>query len=169
MIAARGNRCLSFEPEAYPRNRIGKSVIVCRDGYRLSVIAGPGTRCQPRPALVDRPEGFNDRDFEVSPLYNGPYHAVEVRLYGAPPTWWPLLFLFGGGDGGDPAEVPVPLVRHLINEHGGFARMEGDPERLAELKADFAERARFCAKYRLDVFGAKRPVQPPESGDGNPA
>jgi hypothetical protein len=115
---------------------MGGNFITCADGFGLSVVAGGGTYCHPRPALCltgrngheafDLP-GLNDVDC----AYPGPYYAVEVGFPSERPEPW------DSDDDADPrcwrtyAEskenptgsvygyVPVELVRALVASHGG--------------------------------------------------
>ncbi len=111
--------------------------ITCADGFRLSVIAGDGAYCRPRPSRMPI---LGD----VASDYTGPYHAVEVGYpserpepwacphgpgeYGycsaAHPLGWQCVSESGQENGPDtwqcvyPA-VPVGMVRDLIALHGG--------------------------------------------------
>lgn len=95
--------------------------ITCVDGFALSVIAGRGTYCTPRP---DWPfEGGTSAD------YSGPYTHVEVGFPSERPEPWepvdgPECWQRYAEDPEEPTEtvygyVPVALVRHLIELHGG--------------------------------------------------
>jgi hypothetical protein len=146
VIVAYGNRALTMIPQAYARHRVGKSVIVCRDGYRLSVIAGPGTNCSPRPSMIQARPYLYDLAGEKPPGYHGPYHQVDVLLYGEEPHWWKQVTVLAGV--GEPVRLPVPVVRRLIQEHGGFARMQ----RHRGLRTDqrqLAETVRWYRAYSL--------------------
>lgn len=110
-IVAAGNR-----PHGTIPNRI-----TCADGFTLSVIAGPGVYCTPRPALLDNlPDGLVS---DAPKDYPGPYTAVEVGFPSARPEPWsdwsqraedeeePTSTVYG--------YVPVEMVRALIESHGG--------------------------------------------------
>lgn len=92
------------------------SIIKCADGFRLSVIAGDGTYCTPRPSA------FGNLG-EVPQTYSGPYTEVEVGFPTAQPTPWHLW----SNHAEDPAAptdtvyayVPVEKVRALLELHGG--------------------------------------------------
>lgn len=89
-------------------------MILCRDGFELSVVAGGGTRSSPRTLRQNSDEMPGGAT--VSYDYPGPYSAVDVLPYGdVPPHWTPYreddLF----------ANVPVGFVRDLIRQHGGQA------------------------------------------------
>ena len=113
-IAAHGNR---------GDHRIGDrdSRIRCADGLLMSVIAGAGTYCTPRPDMcypsrhghMIIPEGSG-----IPCDYPGPYTHVEVMiLAGDKPDSWA-----GRADAGDDSVygwVPVELVRETILAHGG--------------------------------------------------
>jgi hypothetical protein len=97
-IAARGNRGGHFAGQWVDNNHIR-----CADGFELSVIAGGGTYCLPRPAFCahsyapDLPAiPFRD---EVACDYPGPYTHVEVRGDG-PPGW---------SEYGDPGEEAATI------------------------------------------------------------
>jgi len=110
-IIKAGNR-----PQGQTPNRI-----TCADGFTISVIAGPGTYCTPRPALLD---GLPDGLVSNAPKdYPGPYAAVEVGYPSVRPEPWdewsercedeerPTDTVYG--------YVPVEMVRALIESHGG--------------------------------------------------
>lgn len=111
-IIDRGNRRVEGERDNW---------ITCADGFRLSVLAGPGAYCTPRPRLHDIPF-FGD----VPESYPGPFACVEVGFPSELPEPW-------DGDGGwleyaendeDPTGsvygyVPVDMVRALVAAHGG--------------------------------------------------
>jgi hypothetical protein len=117
--------------------RFDNNQIECKDGTQLSVIAGGGTYCSPRPAMCTHLPGH---DWVSDPLpgevehdYPGPYHEVEVMIKSRivlPPEW--ERHCDGDWNGGrtDPDDssvwgyVPVELVRRLVLEHGG----EHDPD-----------------------------------------
>lgn len=119
-VAAHGNRsmryaCAASRPDGYLKNNI----VVCKDGARLSVIAGAGAYSVPRPGmcLTSKPCGSFWPGLEQAGCdYDGPYTHVEVMLMqdcGEPSSWaeWE--------NGGVYAAVPVEVVRALILEHGG--------------------------------------------------
>lgn len=126
-IIANGNRGHGHAREP------GDSGIRCADGFTLSVIAGGGTYCTPRPTLCSHPliEGPIEGPWlgmtTKSCDYAGPYDAVEVGFPSARPEPWDAWFGFfeDWGDT-DPTQgvygyVPVDLVRALIEAHGGEA------------------------------------------------
>lgn len=109
-------------------------VVTCADGFRMSVIAGSGTYCTPRPAmcmcrlgdkgqLATLPRVFTPLPGEVEHDYSGPYTHVEVGFPTERPEPWsawaryveehdsPLNTVY--------AYVPVSLVRALVAAHGG--------------------------------------------------
>ncbi len=127
-IIANGNRGFA---------RFENNVIRCRDGFGLSVIAGGGTYCSPRPTLSG-PGEVEPSDHIISNVpsnYPGPYSAVEVGFPSDQPEPWDCPH--GGdctGDGGAwecyaetrsvptgtvYAYVPVGMVRALVASHGG--------------------------------------------------
>lgn len=89
------------------------NVIRCVDGFRVSVIAGAGTYCTPRP------DGYGAD--AVDEDYGGPYTKVEVGYPSEPPEPWDTWQRFVE----DPANrtetvyayVPVDVVRALIAAH----------------------------------------------------
>jgi hypothetical protein len=112
-IVAKGNRSYS------PNDGRRPNKVRCVDGFSLSVIAGEGTYCAPRP---DRYGGLGDAPGD----YPGPYTAVEVGYPSERPEPWdePGGWRSYAEDGNDPTEtvygyVPVELVRALIAAHGG--------------------------------------------------
>ncbi len=111
-IANFGNRA---EPAAGAKYRTQPNSIVCADGFRLSVIAGWGAYCDPRPDWTDG----------VPADYAGPYTAVEVGFPSQRPEPWDEWSLYCESPE-TPTEtvygyVPVQIVRDLIESHGGEA------------------------------------------------
>ena len=113
--------------------------IRCRDGFRLSVIAGSSAHGAPRPAICTHAFG---RDITTSPWhgepacdYPGPYSHVEVGMPTARPEPWECPHLDEyqhnglhwecyAEDRNNPTGtvygyVPVDMVRALIASHGG--------------------------------------------------
>ena len=87
------------------------STITCADGTQLSVIAGYGAYCSPRPGWERESGGL------VADDYPGPYVSVEVMPLNVPmPDGW--------GDGIDSVAgwIPVDDVRAFIELHGGERR-----------------------------------------------
>lgn len=114
-IAAHGNRGHAGFAE--------NNHIVCADGYELSVLAGGGTYCTPRPAnclcwFYGTTEGVGrPLPFEVAHDFPGPYTHVEVMVGDPKPRKkWKKLDV-----GGVYSRVPVEMVRALIERHGGEA------------------------------------------------
>lgn len=124
-IIAKGNRSLDLQTILAGGGN-SANWITCADGFKLSVIAGGGAYCQPRPG--DPPEWGG-----VPDDYPGPYTAVEVGYPSGPVpgTWHDYC------DGAEPTCVatispvedctcggvfgcvPVGLVRDLVALHGG--------------------------------------------------
>ncbi len=113
-----------------------RSHIRCVDGYRLSVLAGGGAYCTPRPQLVF--QGADGRaltgtpsaplPYEVEHDFPGPYTHVEVGVLSGSPDpepWeaWEDCKEWSGSRSVDQlrvyADVPVELVRALVAAHGG--------------------------------------------------
>ena len=97
--------------------RTGKNLIRCRDGFTLSVVAGPYMHCVPAAA----PPGWHRQV-----RYDAhPYRAFEVARLSDRPQPWPLWAEYTApGDSwrGIFGRVPLPLIRDLIDRHGGFHR-----------------------------------------------
>jgi hypothetical protein len=112
------------------RGHVGNSDsrVTCADGFHLSVIAGGGTYCSPRPALCGTPHGRHTEyrfpfTSDAPCTYPGPFTEVEVGYPSERPEpwdqWQPLC-----EDPREPTDtvygfVPVTLVRALIAAHGG--------------------------------------------------
>lgn len=119
----------------------GENWITCADGFTLSVVAGRGAYCTPRPTLwADLPVTG-----EASHGYPGPYTHVEVGFPSDVPEPWTCHHtgdcydsygpdMPNEGTGwecyaearSDPtgtvyARVPVAMVAALIAAHGGEA------------------------------------------------
>jgi len=115
-IAASGNA-----PDRKTGVRPVDNRITCADGFSLSVIAGAGYYCTPRPSLLS---GLPDGVVSDSPRdYPGPYTAVEVGFPSAQPEPW-TEWVQRAEDEADPTGtvygyVPVQMVRELILSHGG--------------------------------------------------
>jgi hypothetical protein len=121
-IAATGNA-----PDRKTGERPVDNRITCADGFSLSVIAGAGYYCKPRPSLLsDLPD---DLVSDAPRDHPGPYMAVEVGFPSARPEPWsewaqrvedednPTGTVYG--------YVPVQMVRDLILSHGGEAAEGG--------------------------------------------
>lgn len=119
VIFGYGNRLLpSFDGRRFGvHGRLGRNLVECRDGYTLSVIAGPGTFCRPCP--VDRPRSPDEMPIN----YRGPYSAVEVSCEQPEPDHQWRRWRVGDYGGGLYSRVPTQLVRRLVDLHGGFRRM----------------------------------------------
>src|SRR5690606_2814 len=97
----------------------GDNQIVCRDGFTMSVIAGAGTYCTPRPDWAAAAG-------EVPADYPGPYTHVEVGYPSARPEPWDKWEQYAEDPEKPPtgnvyAYVPVEMVRALVAAHGGEA------------------------------------------------
>ena len=125
-IIANGNRGHNHSDR---ENRRGNT-ITCNDGFEVSVIAGGGVYCTPRPALCIYPyddsmcrEAVLDYMYEAPCTYNGPYTHVEVGFPSEVPEPWEIWSEFCE-DPETPTStvygyVPVEDVRALIALHGG--------------------------------------------------
>ena len=114
-IVAHGNRGHAADFDA----PMDDSVIRCADGSALSVIAGGGTYCKPRPAMCACPFLGEAEPSFLKPMggvahdYPGPYTHVEVMpIEGDWPDAW-----FDGGD--SVATVAVEDVRAEFARRGG--------------------------------------------------
>jgi len=89
--------------------------INCADGFRVSVIAGVGCYCTPRPGL--------EWNGGVAEDYSGPYTEVEVGFPSARPEPWDQWREWSedpdNPTGAVYAYVPVAAVRALVALHGG--------------------------------------------------
>ena len=99
--------------ESYRARRSSKpsNKITCADGFHLSVIAGSGTYCSPRPGMT------------ADDAYGGPYAAVEVGYPSERPEPWSDWEQFCENQE-DPTStvygfVPVEMVQALVESHGG--------------------------------------------------
>jgi hypothetical protein len=109
---------------AHGTGRLPRRIRLTDDAV-ISVQAGPGAYCTPRPA----PYGLGDAPED----YAGPYTALEVFVVEpltAPESWAEYTADYES----DPTDrrlfgyVPVELVRALVAEHGGehIAQDSGD-------------------------------------------
>lgn len=102
--------------------------IRCADGFDMSVIAGGGSYCKPRPTFCwTLPsvghESWDPMPGEVACDYPGPYVSVEVGYPSERPEPWDEWSWYCG-DAEDPTgtvycRVPVDMVRRLVASHGG--------------------------------------------------
>ena len=119
-IIAEGNKVAWLEGMStaeYKRRVSAKptNTIRCADGFTVSVIAGWGTYCAPRPG------SFNS----VPETCEGPFWDVEVGFPSERPEPWAEWSEYAES-AEDPTQsvygyVPVQLVRDLIALHGGEA------------------------------------------------
>lgn len=115
-IAKAGNA-----PDRTTGERPTPNRITCADGFSLSVIAGAGYYCTPRPALL---AGLPDGLVSNAPSdYPGPYSEVEVGFPSERPEPWALWVERAEDEEAPTGTVygytPVELVRELIVSHGG--------------------------------------------------
>lgn len=125
-IIARGNRGGHVENT--------DSTITCADGFTVSIIAGGGTYCRPRPSLCSfRVTGSSymcdstpwPGMFEKGCDYTGPFTHVEVGFPSEKPEPWDQWSeRFEDWGDSDPltsvySYVSVDLVRELVAAHGG--------------------------------------------------
>lgn len=106
--------------------RIVPNRITCADGFSLSVIAGRGNYCTPRPSIL--PGALYAGLEDVPSDYPGPYTEVEVGFPSARPEPWAAWGKYAESPE-DPTQtvyayVPVDTVHALIESHGGEA---GEP------------------------------------------
>lgn len=134
-IRLHGNRQAINTETGEMFGREGTNVIACRDGFRFSVLAGPGCHCLPRPEMIIG-SGVPTLPGRVAGNYPGPYTHVEVGFWnGKLPkpqkTWRPYCTARSGGRAiiGRVTVfsfVPVSLVYDLIRRHGGEAPVTGE-------------------------------------------
>lgn len=135
VIAAYGNRP-GYTLDGKLAGRMGRNEIECADGSRLSVLAGAMCHSIPQPQLGPHSWWHDLSGARVTPDYRGPYSHVEILMdqvmvtfdedwFGGPHN--ELRSLFPVGDSFYGQEVPVRLVRLLIDAHGGFRRMVKSP------------------------------------------
>lgn len=106
-------------PESWSQS---PNLITCADGLRLSVIAGPGAYCTPKPELIPSIPA-SERAGTVDPTCGGPYTHVEVGFPSDRPEPWGEWEAYAE-DPDEPTNtvypfVPIELVQELINTHGG--------------------------------------------------
>lgn len=120
-ILATGNKTPWFEDEDVEewdarRKSLPTNKIKCADGFTLSVIAGSGTYCIPRP---EWPYDGN----ETPDDYPGPYTHVEVGYPSERPEPWSTWVEYVETEDRPMdtvyAFVPAGVVRSLIELHGG--------------------------------------------------
>lgn len=92
----------------------GPRKIRCTDNTILSVHAGPGAQCTPRPLSY----GLGDAPAD----YPGPYTHLEAYVFHGPegpdvPAWWPEGAT--DDDGTFYADLPQELLYGLLVAHGG--------------------------------------------------
>lgn len=109
----------------------GVNHIRCVDGFTVSVIAGGGTYCTPRPALcihgvvpdADPAPVVDSILGDASCDFPGPYTAVEVGYPSELPEPWEEWSSYAEAPDAATstvyAWVPVDLVRALLAAHGG--------------------------------------------------
>lgn len=118
--------------------RVGKRLIECADGYQVSVIAGERTFCTPKP------------NYEVPVDYRGPYTHVEIKAFSVS-----RLPEFDPDPEDECGYVPVPVVRALIDLHGGFRRMTGFGDDMRKMREGAEIRARIAAETERAYPSAK--------------
>lgn len=89
--------------------------IVCADGFNMSVQAGTGMYCIPRPDSFD---GSVDKNYE------GPYSAAEVGFPSERPEPWLSQWRDRAEESDHPTKtvygfVPFEMIEALIALHGG--------------------------------------------------
>lgn len=117
-VIAHGNKVSTAKLRA-GTGRQGNNWVTCYDGFKFSVIAGPGTYCTPRPPLIPGLPYTGNAD----PEYPGPYTEVEVGFPTERPEPWDAWEPHCE-DPDDPTQtvygyVSVDLVRLLVAAHGG--------------------------------------------------
>lgn len=134
-IRLNGNRQAIDTKTGEMLGQLGTNIIQCWDGFRFSVLAGPGVYCRPRPELLvgdDYPLGLG----RVAGTYPGPYTHVEVGFWNGklPKPWkaWrpyceglPDRRFIVGQTTVFPF-VPASMVYDLIRRHGGEVPVVGE-------------------------------------------
>ncbi len=97
--------------------RHGNTYLTCADGFQISILAGPLTHSTshhspPWTSFLPPPH-------EV----RGPYISVECGLLSARPEPWDVWQEYANGPVF--SYVPVPIVRRLLDSHGGARRARG--------------------------------------------
>lgn len=109
-IAVEGTRKADWSTESKPSN-----LIECADGFKVSVVAGLGAYCAPRPDGYSKTAAPRD--------YEGPYTAVEVGFPSARPEpwdeWEPFCESPEYPTGTVYGYVPIDQVRALVAAHEG--------------------------------------------------
>lgn len=105
-IKAEGTTRRGYSRTGKPSNKI-----VCVDGFTVSVIAGAGAYCTPRPG------------FDAPDDYEGPYVSAEVGFPSARPEPWEAWSEYCESPDA-PTEtvygwVPFSVIQALIALHGG--------------------------------------------------
>lgn len=115
-IIATGNKPSLYPVETFAARleEVPPSWIECADGFKMSVIAGWGTYCTPRPDNFDGPD--DDEPY-------GPFTHLEVGFPSARPEPWDAWSVFCENTD-EPTEtvygyVPAVYVTALIDAHGG--------------------------------------------------
>jgi hypothetical protein len=142
------------------KGRYMKNNIRCRDGFTMSVIAGWGCYCTPRPSLcysreIDILERYSHPCGKCNPdgwmedancAYRGPYTHVEVGFPSLTPEPWSdwESYCETPGEPSDSvyAYVPVELVKRLIIKHGGEKIHQDGPRkhrRQTRIRLKFAD------------------------------
>jgi len=107
--------------------------VECKDGFTVSVIAGGGAYCSPRPGLcfpgiddglLSCPQEPNGFMWDVPCTYPGPYFEVELGFPSAPPHPWSEWSEYAENPRNPTntiyARVPVEMVFDLVDYHGGI-------------------------------------------------
>jgi hypothetical protein len=105
------------------------NIITCPDGFRVSVLAGGGTYCRPRPGICDcahkgRVNELRQSD-EVSHDFSDSYSRLEIGFpTERPEPWnkWEKHLELYDRELNDPTKaiysyVPIAMVRALIKSH----------------------------------------------------
>ena len=100
-----------------------ENIVHCADGFTMSVLAGGGAYCDPRPPLCLGRDMHPVTEDGVICTFPGPYKRVEVGYPSERPEPWNIWQDFAENPD-HPTEtvygyVPVSLVRSLAIIHGG--------------------------------------------------
>ncbi len=95
--------------------------IHCADGFSVSIQAGWGKHCYPRPSAD------GESIHEIKHAYRGPFHEWELGFPSAHPGDEIMKYIDGNPETTDPTQtvygyVPTVAVLRLLEEHGGIAK-----------------------------------------------
>jgi hypothetical protein len=89
-------------------NNIHAKRVVCKDGFRMSVQAGPGNYCKPRPSYEEDKKFINYTEVEIG----FPSEQEDLIMEYCEDPSIPTDTVYG--------YVPVEVVEQVIRKHGGL-------------------------------------------------